>query len=149
MKNAKSRLSGAIVLILAIAVLLTGIFAARAPEEGTPLNAAYAAAQSEKSALTAAQEAAVKAGEQLERAGKRSADAIKQAQECYEAAVAALETETAGDYDPETDVGLLGQSILEAESAGAERQGDAAHAGSIAAHGARFGLVPFDSLAGA
>ena len=120
MKNAKSRLFGLIVLILALAVLFTGVFAAKAPGEGTPLHAAYAAAQTEQSLLTAAREAVTEAQEQLERAGKRSADAIKQAQACHEAAAAALETEQNGDYDPETDVVLLGQSILEAESAGAD-----------------------------
>lgn len=118
MKNAKSRIFGVIVLILAAAILLTGVFAAKAPEEGTPLNALYAAAVNEQSVLSAAQEAVTKANEQLERAGKRAADAIKQATECHEAALAALEIETAGAYDPETDVGLLGQSILEAEGAG-------------------------------
>ena len=118
MRHAKSRLSGAILLILAIAILLTGVFALKAPGEGTPLNALYAAAVNEQAALTAAQEAVTKAGEQLERAGKRAADAIEQAAACHEAASAALETETAGAYDPETDVGLLGQSILEAEASG-------------------------------
>ena len=118
MKTAKSRLTGAILLILAAVIVFTGIFASRADQENTPLNAAFVAAESEKAALTAAADAIVTAGEKLERAGKRAADAIEQASALIDTANEALETETNGDYDPETDVGLLGQSILEAEAAG-------------------------------
>ena len=41
MSFAKSRLCGAILLILAAAVLLTGFSASRADREGTLLNAAF------------------------------------------------------------------------------------------------------------
>ena len=39
MRYSKSRLCGAILLILAAALLAVGVFAARADREGTPLNA--------------------------------------------------------------------------------------------------------------
>lgn len=118
MKTAKSRLTGVILLILAAVLVFTGIFASKAAEEGTPLNAAFTAAENEKATLTAAQEAIADANDKLERAGKRAADAIQQSSALIETASAALETEENGDYDPETDVGLLGQSILDAEAAG-------------------------------
>lgn len=123
MKFAKSRLSGLILMILAVALLLTGVFSSRADQPGTPLNAAFAAAQSEKAALSTAQQTVTDATEKLERVEKRAADAIEQASALVDTASAALETETLGDYDPETDVGLLGQSILEAESAGQDVSG--------------------------
>lgn len=118
MKFAKSRLCGLIVLILALALLFTGVCALRADQPGTPLNASFTAAQDEKSTLTAAQQTVADAAEKLERATKRADDAFSQASALIETASAALETELHGDYDAETDVGLLGQSILEAEAAG-------------------------------
>ena len=56
MKTAKSRLSGAILLILAIAVLTCGLFSMNAADEGTPFNALYTASNAETAALTAAGE---------------------------------------------------------------------------------------------
>ena len=120
MRYSKSRLCGAILLILAAALLAVGVLAARADREGTSLNAPYSAALSEHDALVAAEEAAASVSENLERTAKRTAEAISEAESCVSAATQALETEQAGDYDPETDVGLLGQSILEAEAAGAD-----------------------------
>ena len=120
MRYSKSRLCGAILLILAAALLAFGVLAARADREGTSLNAPYSAALSEHDALVAAEEAAASVSENLERTAKRTAEAISEAEGCVTAATQALETEQAGDYDPETDVGLLGQSILEAEAAGAD-----------------------------
>ena len=120
MKFAKSRISGAIVLILSIALILTGVFAAKAPTEGTPFHPAYSAAVNEQAALTTASEAVAAAQDELERTTKRAADAAGAAASALEMAQAALDAETSGSYDSKTDVGKLGQSILEAQSAGAD-----------------------------
>jgi len=118
MKFAKSRICGAILLILAAAVLVTGIFAGQAANEGTPLNPLYVASAAEHTALESAQKTLTEAQEKLERAGKRTNDALKDSNACIEACEEALEVEANGDYDPETDVGALGVSILDAQAAG-------------------------------
>lgn len=123
MKNAKSRLFGLILLVLAAALIVTGIFSARAGQEGTPLNPAFAAANNEKAALIAAQEAVTAASEDLERTLKRSADAIETSAAAVEAAQIAVETESTGSYDAETDVGKLGLSIIEARNSGVDVSG--------------------------
>lgn len=120
MNFAKSRICGAILLILAAALMLTGAFSMKAPAEGTPFHAAFTRAADEKAALTAASEAVTAATEQLERVTKRAADAAKAAASAVEAAQTAVDTETNGSYDSETDVGQLGQSILEAQTSGAD-----------------------------
>ena len=123
MKFAKSRITGAILLILSIALIFTGVFAAKAPNEGPPFPPAYAQAANEQAALTAAQDAVASAIEELERTGKRAADAMEASIAAVESAQAAFEAESTGNYDSETDVGKLGQSILEAHSAGADVSG--------------------------
>jgi len=123
MKFAKSRISGAILLILSLALIFTGVFSAKAPTEGTPFHAVYSAAIHEQAALTAAHEAVSSASDELERTTKRAADAIKNSAAAVESAQAALDAEQSGSYDPKTDVGKLGQSILEAQSSGADVSG--------------------------
>lgn len=123
MKFAKSRAFGLILLILSIALIFTGMFAAKAPKEGTPFHPAYAQAANEQAALTAAQDAVASAVEELERTGKRATDAMEASIAAVESAQAAFEAESTGSYDSETDVGKLGQSILEAHSAGADVSG--------------------------
>ena len=120
MSFAKSRLCGAILLILGAALLLTGIFASGAEREGTPLHGIYADSLNEKQRLTTATDAITAATEALDRAGKRAEDAISESEARIAEATEALETEQAGSYDPETDVGALGQAILEAQSTGTD-----------------------------
>ena len=117
MSFAKSRLCGAILLILAAAVLLTGFSASRADREGTLLNAAFIHACDERQQLADASAAVTAASDALERAGKRASDAISDSEACISAAEAALETEQSGNYDGETDVGALGQAILDVQDA--------------------------------
>lgn len=117
MSFAKSRLCGAILLILAAAVLLTGFSASRADREGTLLNAAFIHACDERQHLADASAAVTAASDALERAGKRASDAISDSEACISAAEAALETEQSGNYDGETDVGALGQAILDVQDA--------------------------------
>ena len=117
MSFAKSRLCGAILLILAAAVLLTGFSASRADREGTLLNAAFIHACDERQQLADASAAVTAASDALERAGKRASDAISDSEACISAAEAALETEQSGNYDSETDVGALGQAILDVQDA--------------------------------
>ena len=119
MRHAKSRIFGLITLILAAAVLLSGVFAMQASTDGTPLNAAYTAANAERSALATLAKAVEDSVSKLERVTKRSADAVEQSEAAIEAAQAALEIEQTGAYDPETEIGMLGQSILEAQKSGA------------------------------
>ena len=116
MKFAKSRVIGAILLILAAAVLLTGVSAGRADLEGTLFNAAFVHARDERQQLADASAAVTAASDALERAGKRASDAISDSEACISAAEAALETEQTGGYDDETDVGALGQAILDVQS---------------------------------
>ena len=52
------------------------------------------------------------------RAGNRASDALDAASEALDAANEAVETEQSADYDPETDVGALGQAIEDAPRAG-------------------------------
>ena len=123
MKNMKSRLSGLILLILAAALIVTGVFAAKAGQEGTPLNPAFTAALDEQAALAAAGEAVTNAEEDLARTLKRAKDAVEASSAAVESAQLAVETEAAGSYDAETDVGRLGQSIIEAQNSGIDVSG--------------------------
>lgn len=123
MKNMKSRLSGLILLILAAALIVTGVFSAKAGQEGTPLNPAFTAALDEQAALAAAGEAVTNAEEDLARTLKRAKDAVEASSAAVESAQLAVETEAAGSYDAETDVGRLGQSIIEARNSGIDVSG--------------------------
>ena len=117
MKFAKSRVIGAILLVLAAAVLVTGVSAGRADLEGTLFNAAFVHASDERLHLSDASAAVTAASDALERAGKRASDAISDSEACISAAEAALETEQSGSYDGETDVGALGLAILDVQDA--------------------------------
>ena len=117
MKFAKSRIIGAILLVLAAAVLVTGVSAGRADLEGTLFNAAFVHASDERQQLADASAAVTAASDALERAGKRATDAISDSEACISAAEAALETEQSGSYDGETDVGALGLAILDVQDA--------------------------------
>ena len=117
MKFAKSRIIGAILLVLAAAVLVTGVSAGRADLEGTLFNAAFVHASDERLHLSDASAAVTAASDALERAGKRASDAISDSEACISAAEAALETEQSGSYDGETDVGALGLAILDVQDA--------------------------------
>ena len=118
MRYAKSRFAGAILLLLGAALILTGIFAAHSSQPGTPLYAAVADADAARAALDAANAAVVEANDALTRAGNRASDALDAASEALDAANEAVETEQSADYDPETDVGALGQAIEDARAAG-------------------------------
>ena len=103
---------------LGAALILTGIFAAHSSQSGTPLYAAVADADAARAALDAANAAVVEANDALTRAGNRASDALDAASEALDAANEAVETEQSADYDPETDVGALGQAIEDARAAG-------------------------------
>ncbi len=118
MKYTKSRIFGLITLILAIIVGLCGIFASVAEKEGTPFYNAYAQATLYASELSDVTAAVTDAQDALDRVTKRAGDAVDESAAALETAQEALEIEQNGDYDPETDVGALGQSILEAQEAG-------------------------------
>lgn len=118
MKFAKSRLCGALLILLSAALLLAGIFSSTAEREGTPFHGVYAGAIAEKQALTDAGAALTAARDALDRADKRAADALSKSEACAADAKAALETEQSAGYDAETDVGALGQAIADARSAG-------------------------------
>ena len=81
------------------------------------MNAAFVHARDERQQLADASAAVTAASDALERAGKRASDAISDSEACISAAEAALETEQSGNYDGETDVGALGQAILDVQDA--------------------------------
>ncbi len=118
----KSRISGAILLILSIALIATGIFAGQADVEGTPFNDVYQSANEYRAAVAALEKSIADAQDAMERMTKRSADAISQAEACIAAAEDAKTIEADGSYDEETDAGALGQAILEAQASGQEVQ---------------------------
>lgn len=120
MKFAKSRFFGSILLILALILILTGAFGKLAATEGTPLYGAYADATAQRTARDALQAAISAAEDALQRSGKRTSDAAQAASDCLAAAEDAAANEKAGAYDPETDVGALGQAILDAQAKGAD-----------------------------
>ena len=72
MKFAKSRVIGAILLILAAAVLLTGVSAGRADLEGTLVNAAFVHASDERQQLADASAAVTAASDALSRKVERN-----------------------------------------------------------------------------
>ena len=92
MKHTKSRLFGAILLVLSAVLLLTGIFSGCADHENTPLYTALSAANAERDALAAAQEILTEAAAELGRTYKRSDEAIETSQACIDASNAAIET---------------------------------------------------------
>lgn len=118
MKYAKSRLIGILLILLALIIGLTGLFAHSADRDGSPLSAAYAGALNESDVLDTLEAAITSASDALERTTKRASDAISESESCISAAEDALAVEEAGSYDAETDVGALGQSILDAQAAG-------------------------------
>ena len=118
MKRTKTRIAGAVILILGLAIALTGVFGSIAEREGTPLSRLYAQASEHKNALSRLNLAIQNAQEALERADKRASDALAAANDVVKTAEAARETSESGSFDSETEVGALGQSILEARGAG-------------------------------
>ncbi len=118
MKYAKSRLCGAILLLLGAALILTGVFAANSAQPGTPLYAAVGEADAARAALDASGAAVTEANDALERAAKRAEDAQSAADEALAGADAAIAAEQSASYDSETDVGALGQAIEDARAAG-------------------------------
>ena len=120
MKRTKSRAVGAVILILGILLACSGIFGSVADKEGTPLNALYAQANARSSAADRLNAAVTAAEEALDSADKRASSALSAANEAVTAAEEARTTADAGAYDAETDIGALGQSILEAQNAGAD-----------------------------
>ena len=120
MTHAKSRFCGILLILLAAILGLTGVFALNAAHEGSPLSAAYAAAGGERAARESVQSAINSASDALERVGKRASDAISESESCISAAEDALKIEQDGSYDAETDLGALGQAILDAQAAGGD-----------------------------
>ena len=118
MKRTKTRIAGAVILILGLAIALTGVFGSIAEREGTPFSRLYAQASEHKNALSRLNLAIQNAQEALERADKRASDALAAANDVVKTAEAARETSESGSFDSETEVGALGQSILEARGAG-------------------------------
>ncbi len=139
MKFTKSRVFGAIVLILAALLIFTGVSGRVVDRAGTPLAAAYAQSQEHRQEAERLSAAVAAAQEALDRADKRASDALSEAQDCVTQAANARQAAQDGDYDPETDVGALGQAILDAQQAGEdvtaiyERFGTVANADLIAA----------------
>lgn len=132
MKFTQSRACGAIVLILAALLIFTGISGRVADRPGTPLAAAYADSLARREAIGDLSAAITAAGEALDRADKRASDALSEAQDCVTASDAARQTAQDGDYDPETDLGALGQAILDAQQAGEDVDAIYEHFGTVA-----------------
>ncbi len=118
MKRTKTRITGAVILILGLAIALTGVFGSIADREDTPFAGLYAKANEHANARTRLKLAIQNAEEALDRADKRAGDALNAANAVVKSSEDARATAEAGDFDSETDVGALGQSILDARSAG-------------------------------
>ena len=120
MKRTKSRSIGAVILIVGLALAFSGIFASVADQSGTPLHSLYAQADARSSAVNRLNTAIASAEEALDSAEKRANSALSAAEAVQTAAEEARTTADSGAYDAETDVGALGQSILEAQNAGTD-----------------------------
>ena len=82
MKFTRSRVFGAIVLILAALLIFTGVSGRVADQAGTPLAAAYAQSQEHRQEAERLSAAVAAAQEALDRADKRASDALSEAQDC-------------------------------------------------------------------
>ena len=76
MKRTKTRITGAVILILGLAIALTGVFGSIADREGTPFAGLYARANEHANAQTRLKLAIQNAEEALDRADKRAGDAL-------------------------------------------------------------------------
>ena len=123
MKRRGTRAVGLIAVVLGIALILLGIFASVSGREGTPLYRPAQNALEEAQRLADARAALTAVPEAIDRADRRAQEAAAASQAAIEAAQDAQVVEDEGGYDPETDVGALGQAILEAGSSGAQVEG--------------------------
>ena len=82
MKFTKSRVFGAIVLILAALLIFTGVSGRVADRAGAPLAAAYAQSQEHRQEAERLSATVAAAQEALDRADKRASDALSEAQDC-------------------------------------------------------------------
>ena len=123
MRYPKCRLFGCVLLLLGLALVLTGLFSHNAEAPGTPLHGLMEATEREIAQDEALSSAVTAAEEALSRLDKRVAEAVSGSEACLKNAQAMVAVEENGAYDPETDVGQLGQAILDAGRQGSDVSG--------------------------
>ncbi len=118
MKRTKSKIIGAVILILGLVIVFCGIFGSISDKSGTPLYGLYTQANERSNIKTRLSSAIQGAQEALDSSDKRASSAVSTANDVLTAAEEARATAESKEYDSETDVGVLGQSILDAQNAG-------------------------------